>query len=116
MEGCQVVIVTDHESLKYIKTQAHLSARQARWLDTLLSYEFNIVYEPGEKNVVVDMLSRQAGPVELAPISIIQGDKTIQDQIKESYGLDPFFSIVVDYLKNPTHGSAKDKAKARDSI
>ena len=56
--GRKFTIVTDHHSLKFLQTQPQLSRRQARWLELLADFEFDIVHRPGKSNVVADALSR----------------------------------------------------------
>ena len=56
--GNHFIVVTDHNSLKYLPTQPTLSRRQARWSEFLPEFDFEIVYRPGKGNVVVDALSR----------------------------------------------------------
>ena len=56
--GKPFTIVSDHHSLKYLMTQPNLSKRQARWVEQLAEFNFEIVHRPGKSNVVVDALSR----------------------------------------------------------
>lgn len=49
----------DHISLKYFFSQKDLNLRQQRWLESLASYNFDISYTPGKRNVVADALSRK---------------------------------------------------------
>ena len=56
--GNHFVVVTDHNSLKYIHTQPTLSRRQARWVEFLAEFDFDVEYRPGKGNVVADALSR----------------------------------------------------------
>ena len=58
LAGQKFSVVTDHYSLQYLKTQPQLSKRQARWLDFIAEFDFNIVHKPGKSNVVADALSR----------------------------------------------------------
>ncbi|KAL0544431.1 hypothetical protein IC582_019546 [Cucumis melo] len=53
------VIFTDHKSLKYFFTQKELNMRQRRWLELVKDYDCEILYHPGEANVVADALSRK---------------------------------------------------------
>jgi hypothetical protein len=57
LEGQRFTVITDHASLEYIKTQHNLSRRQARWLETLQSFDFEVRYRPGKTNVVANALS-----------------------------------------------------------
>ncbi|GJP47495.1 hypothetical protein CLOM_g6682 [Closterium sp. NIES-68] len=60
LEGRRTTVYTDHCSLKYLKTQPHLSRRQVRWIDFLEThFHYDIVYKPGHKNKA-DALSRPA--------------------------------------------------------
>jgi len=52
-------IYTDHQSLKYIFTQAELNMRQRRWLELIKDYKLEVHYHPGKANVVADALSRK---------------------------------------------------------
>ena len=52
-------IYTDHQSLKYIFTQAELNMRQRRWLKLIKDYKLEVHYHPGKANVVADALSRK---------------------------------------------------------
>ena len=52
-------LLTDHDSLKYIKTMPNIKGRIARWIEDMSEYEFTIEHIPGVKNVVADALSRR---------------------------------------------------------
>jgi hypothetical protein len=54
-----IKIFTDHASLKYLATQPTLNHRQARWLEKLAEFNYEIEYTPGPLNVVPDALSRR---------------------------------------------------------
>lgn len=56
--GRFINIVTDHESLQYLKSQPRLSLRQTRWMEYLSRFSYDIHYEKGEENIVADALSR----------------------------------------------------------
>ena len=42
--GVRFKIQTDHESLKYLSTQHHLSKRRCRWMEFLQEFDFDIEY------------------------------------------------------------------------
>lgn len=50
--------VTDNNPLTYVLTTAKLDATGHRWLAALASYDFDIIYKPGKKNVDADAMSR----------------------------------------------------------
>ena len=54
----RIHVVTDHKSLEFFKTQRKLSSRQARWMEYLSRFDFDIRYVKGETNKVADALSR----------------------------------------------------------
>ena len=55
--GIRFTILTDHAALTYLTTKATLSRRQARYLDTLSEYNFEILHVAGKLNVA-DYLTR----------------------------------------------------------
>ncbi|KEP46697.1 putative Ty3/Gypsy polyprotein/retrotransposon [Rhizoctonia solani 123E] len=57
--GRQFKVLTDHNSLKWLKTQPDLSRRQVRWLEYLSRFDFEIEYIPGASNGIADALSRR---------------------------------------------------------
>ena len=50
---------TDHCGLKYLFDQPTLNARQARWLEFLCEFDFEIKHIKGKENKVADALSRK---------------------------------------------------------
>ena len=58
MQGAHFKWVTDHKGLTHLLNQKNLSGRQARWLEKISSFDFEVVYVPGEENSVADTLSR----------------------------------------------------------
>ncbi|XP_033139528.1 uncharacterized protein LOC117131541 [Brassica rapa] len=55
----EFVIHTDHESLKYLKSQNKLSKRHARWVEFIETFPYVIKYKQGKENIVADALSRR---------------------------------------------------------
>ncbi|KAI0992919.1 hypothetical protein K3495_g15265, partial [Podosphaera aphanis] len=58
VEGGDVTVVTDHESLKTLSTKVDQPNRILRFLDAIEHYGVKIIYRPGKANVLADYLSR----------------------------------------------------------
>jgi hypothetical protein len=54
----RILVVTNHKALEFFKMQRHLNSRQARWMEFLTQFDFDITYIKGETNLVADALSR----------------------------------------------------------
>ncbi len=63
--GCKFLILTDHVALTYIQSSASVSRRNARWLEFLSQFNFEIEHIKGRENVVADALSRVPGSEQL---------------------------------------------------
>ena len=50
--------LTNHKGLIHLLNQKNLSGHQARWLEKISSFSFEVVYITGSENVVADALSR----------------------------------------------------------
>jgi len=51
-------VVMDHKALEFFQMQLQLTARQMRWIDYLMRFDFNIRYIKGILNKVADVLFR----------------------------------------------------------
>lgn len=61
LEGTRFTLETDHHPLIFLQTQATLSQKQARWLEFLQQFEFEVKHISGKENRVADALSRMQG-------------------------------------------------------
>ena len=57
---------TDHYGLKYLFDQPTLNAKQARWLEFLCEFYFEIKQIKGKENKVVDALSKKVQEMHVA--------------------------------------------------
>ena len=55
--GIKFTILTDHAALTYLTTKSTLSRWQARYLETLSEYDFEILHVAGKHNIA-DYLTR----------------------------------------------------------
>ncbi|SAM00834.1 hypothetical protein [Absidia glauca] len=58
VDGRPFVVRTDHNPLKYTRTQATPTPRLTRWMNEIELYDPIIEYKPGSQHVVPDALSR----------------------------------------------------------
>ncbi|KAJ3556748.1 hypothetical protein NP233_g11909 [Leucocoprinus birnbaumii] len=58
LQGTKFKWYTDHKGLVSLFQQKDLSGRQARWLEKLSQFDFEVVYVPGSENILSDALSR----------------------------------------------------------
>ena len=57
--GGRFELRTNHCGLKYLFDQPTLNVRQARWLEFLCEFDFEIKHIKGKENKVADVLSRK---------------------------------------------------------
>jgi hypothetical protein len=58
LQGAKFRWYTDHKGLINLYRQRDLSPRQARWMEKLSQFDFEIEYVPGSENILSDALSR----------------------------------------------------------
>ena len=58
LQGVHFRWYTDHKGLTHFLNQRNLSGRQARWLEKVSEFDFEIIYVPGSENILSDALSR----------------------------------------------------------
>jgi hypothetical protein len=57
VEGSPVLVRTDHESLKYFKTQRHVNRRLAWFVDKIKFFNVHIIYRPGPEQLSAKVMS-----------------------------------------------------------
>ena len=92
----EFVIHSDHESLKYLRSQNNLNRRHAKWVEFIESFPYIIKHKKGKDNVIADALSRRYTMLSQLDCRIFG-----LESIKEQYVLDPDFK---DMLLNRKEG------------
>lgn len=93
LHGRKFKVITDHQSLRYLATQPHLSGRQARWVEFMQQFDFDIEYRPGRSNVAADALSRRAdlqvGMMEAMAVEVVSNlSDDLTKKVKDGYEAD----------------------------
>ena len=97
LEGNNFDIYTDHYSLQFIKTQSQVTKLQARWLEKLADFDFNLYYKPGRTNIVADALSRKPY-LNVIDTNTITYD--LKDELKKELKEDTNFKDIYEKLQN----------------
>ena len=91
----EFVIHSDHEPLKYLKGQAKLNRRHAKWVEFIKTFPYIVKYTKGKDNVVADALSRKSVLLNHLEVKVLG-----LESLKELYSNDPEFSEPYNYCKN----------------
>jgi hypothetical protein len=104
----EFVIHSDHESLKYLRSQNNLNCRHAKWVEFIESFPYVIKHKKGKDNVIDDALSRR-----YTLLSQLDCRFFGLESIKEQYALDPDFK---DVLLNCQEGRSWNKFMVNDGL
>jgi len=85
----EFVIHSDHESLKYLKSQIKLNKRHAKWVEFLEQFPYVMKHKQGKINVVANALSRRYTLLNVLDVQYLGFD-----YIKEIYKDDLDFSLI----------------------
>jgi hypothetical protein len=99
LDGQKFTIVTDHQALTHFNSQVKVSRHQARWLEFLQEFDYNLIYKPGTTNRVADPLSRRTHDLNL--ITVLTEDQPRRESFQQGYLEDAKFQDLYEYLKNP---------------
>ncbi|GJP53332.1 hypothetical protein CLOM_g12493 [Closterium sp. NIES-68] len=92
LTGADVILRTDHKSLRYLRAQPNFNPRQIRWLDYLESnFTYKITYKKGANNIA-DALSRPSAQLAAKLLTLPAGPS----------GIDAVL-VVVDCLTKMAH-------------
>ncbi len=97
-----LTLVTDHNPLVYLQSQANLSRKQARWMEFFSRFHYEWVYRPGRVNVA-DPISRNPALCKLYTVLMFAAynlrgeapqipDAPLTQRILDGYQYDQWFS------------------------
>ncbi|GBG84503.1 hypothetical protein CBR_g38785 [Chara braunii] len=101
------ILRTDHQTLRWMRTQPVLSDALKRWIEVIEQYEFEPQYIKGEYNKVADALSRRPD-FSGAPITEFGLADNVTQSLVEVYREDPFMAEIIRRLE------AKDKVTSAE--
>nr|GMC69232.1 Retrovirus-related Pol polyprotein from transposon RE1 [Ipomoea batatas] len=85
----EFIIYSDHEALKYFRSQKHLNKMHARWEAYLEQFTFLLKHKSGATNRVADALSRRR-----SLLIVMQGEIIGFEVLKEQYAEDEDFNLI----------------------
>ena len=119
MEGSpyHIQVISDHKNLEYFLSSKQLNRRQARWLEFLSAFNFEIEHQPSSLNGRVDAHSRQVNLMEgrsqeqqpllrlvaLESYQLVWTDDCILKCIKVATAKDPMLQPMLAFLKKDSH-------------
>jgi hypothetical protein len=113
LDGRPFTVITDHAPLKYLHSQKQLSQRQARWLETLQSFDFKIEYRPGRNNIVADTLSRRPDFADCSMATTVQIDDAVKSTIRKAYHKHNYFGPILRALSSLPNTESREAPYAR---
>ena len=81
--------MTDHCGLRYLFDQPKLNTRQARWMDLLRDFDFEIKHIKGKKNRMADALRRSMKTIHLAAVSTCETN--VKERVRNAQETNTFF-------------------------
>ena len=99
--GRNFLLLTDHHSLTNYFSQSTLNARQARQVDFLSGFYFEIKHLKGKENHVADTLSQKLQ--RLYEISYSKGKSTFEEMIKKATEQDTAYQQIKQRAKHSTN-------------
>ncbi|GBG64440.1 hypothetical protein CBR_g44326 [Chara braunii] len=96
--GRHFKVYSDHETLRWLKTQAKTTSKLTRWAAKIDQYDFELKPVKGKYNVVADALSRTADYFG-AIVHYLDIGRDLRERVKEAYAKDPIYSDLLKRVK-----------------
>ncbi|KAK8646204.1 hypothetical protein V6N13_119998 [Hibiscus sabdariffa] len=100
--GSRFIVRTDNTAISYFLTQPKLTARQVRWQEFLVEFDFGFEHKAGRENRVANALSRRADLVALirvAPMSASRVTNNIRELKAENLQKDSQAVVAMELAK-----------------
>ncbi|GBG82951.1 hypothetical protein CBR_g36477 [Chara braunii] len=89
--GRHFKVYSDHETLRWLKTQAKMTPKLTRWAAEIDQYDFELKPVKGKYNVVADALSRRSDYFG-AIVHYLDIGADLQQKVRDAYAQDPIYS------------------------
>ncbi|GBG46884.1 hypothetical protein CBR_g80400 [Chara braunii] len=96
--GRHFKVYSDHETLRWLKTQAKMTPKLTRRAAEIDQYDFELKPVKGKYNVVADALSRRADYFG-AIVHHLDIGKDLQQKVREAYAQDPIYNELLTRVK-----------------
>ncbi|GBG76128.1 hypothetical protein CBR_g21876 [Chara braunii] len=96
--GRHFKVYSDHETLRWSKTQAKMTPKLTRWAAEIDQYDFELKPMKGKYNVVADALSRRVDYFG-AIVHYLDIGTDLQQRVEEAYVQDPIYSDLLKRVK-----------------
>ncbi|GBG83058.1 hypothetical protein CBR_g36675 [Chara braunii] len=89
--GRHCKVDSDHETLRWLKTQAKMTPKLTRWAAEIDQFDFELKPVKGKYNVVADALSRRSDYFG-AVVHYLDIGRDLQEKVKQAYTQDSIYS------------------------
>ncbi|GBG88232.1 hypothetical protein CBR_g46799 [Chara braunii] len=89
--GRHFKVYSDHETLRWLKTQAKMTPKSTRWAAEIDQFDFELKPVKGKYNVVADALSRRSDYFG-AVVHYLDIGRDLQEKVRQAYAQDPINS------------------------
>ncbi|GBG70850.1 hypothetical protein CBR_g8150 [Chara braunii] len=89
--GRHFKVYSDHETLRWLKTQAKMTPKLTRWAAKIDQYDFELKLVKGKYNIVADALSRKSNYFG-AIVHYLDIGRDLHEKVKQAYAQDPIYS------------------------
>ncbi|GBG72702.1 hypothetical protein CBR_g12269 [Chara braunii] len=91
-------VYSDHETLRWLKTQTKMTPKLTRWAAEIDQYDFDLKPVKGKYNVVPDALSRRSDYFG-AIVHYLDIGSDLQEKVRQVYAQDPIYSDLLKRVK-----------------
>ncbi|GBG59790.1 hypothetical protein CBR_g54894 [Chara braunii] len=96
--GRHFKVYSDHETLKWLKTQAKMTPKLTRWAAEIDQYDLELKPLKGKHNAVADALSRTSNYFG-AIVHYLDIGSDLQEKVRQAYAQDPVYSDLLKKVK-----------------